>query len=62
MNGIDLAILRRAMHPNCRIALSSGHPETSELLAASDHTFEIVTKPAQPEELLALAAELGRAK
>jgi len=52
---IDLAILLRVRYPNCRIALSSGHPATDDLLAAataSGHAFEIVVKPAHPEELL----------
>jgi CheY-like chemotaxis protein len=62
MNGIDLAILLRAKCPNCRITLSSGHPDTSDLLAAataSGHTFEIVAKPVHPDVLLSLASQLG---
>jgi CheY-like chemotaxis protein len=62
MNGIDLAILLRARYPNCRIALSSGHPATDDLLAAanaSGHAFEVVVKPAHPQELLSLASRLG---
>ena len=65
MNGIDLAILLRARYPNCIIALSSGHPATDGLLAAaaaSGHAFQLVVKPAHPQELLSLAEQLGRAK
>ena len=62
MNGIDLAILLRANHPNCRIALFSGQLVTSDLLAeanASGHNFEIVVKPVHPAVLLSLASQLG---
>ena len=62
MNGIDLAVLLRAKYPNCRIVLSSGHPTTGEFLAAataSGHAFEVVAKPVHPQELLAIAAQLG---
>jgi DNA-binding response OmpR family regulator len=60
MNGIDLAILMRAKHPNCRIALFSGQAETSDLLGetSSGYAFDIVAKPVHPEALLCLAAQL----
>jgi DNA-binding NtrC family response regulator len=64
MNGINLAILLNAKYPNCRIALSSGHPDTSELLAeakVSGYRFDILAKPVHPQELLSLAAQLSRA-
>jgi CheY-like chemotaxis protein len=63
MSGIALGILLKARCPNCRIALSSGHPTTSDLLAAataSGHVFEILAKPVHPDVLLSLASELGR--
>jgi CheY-like chemotaxis protein len=62
MNGIDLAILLKARHPNCRIALFSGQAATGDLLAeatASGYAFEVVAKPVHPEALLSLASELG---
>jgi CheY-like chemotaxis protein len=63
MNGITLAILLRAKCPNCRIALSSGNPVTTDLLAAataSGHAFEVLAKPVHPETLLQLASGLTR--
>ncbi len=65
MNGIDLAVLLRAKCPNCRIVLSSGHPDTADLLAqakTSGHAFEVVAKPAHPTALLSLAAQIDSAK
>jgi DNA-binding response OmpR family regulator len=65
MNGIDLAVLLRARYPNCTIALSSSHPATEDLLtaaAALGHSFQLLVKPAHPQELLSLAAQLGHAK
>jgi two-component system OmpR family response regulator len=64
MNGITLAILLRTKCLNCRIALSSGNPATTDLLAAataSGHAFEVLAKPVRPETLLHLASELDRA-
>jgi DNA-binding NtrC family response regulator len=64
MNGIDLAILLKAKYPNCRIELSSGHPATSDLLAASrasGHAFEVLAKPVHPETLLHLASQSASA-
>jgi DNA-binding NtrC family response regulator len=61
MNGIELAILLKVKYPNCRIKLSSGHPITSDLLAASGHAFEVLAKPVHPETMLHLASQLDRA-
>jgi DNA-binding NtrC family response regulator len=64
MSGIELAILLRGKHPNCRVALFSGQPATSDLLSAATalgYTFDIVAKPVHPETLLSLASQLGRA-
>jgi DNA-binding NtrC family response regulator len=60
-SGIALAILLRVECPNCRITLTSGHPATSDLLAAataSGYAFEVLAKPVHPETMLYLASQL----
>jgi CheY-like chemotaxis protein len=55
MNGIDLAIALRTSHPNCRVLLFSGYPDTGDLLKAAiqaGHVFEIISKPVHPTVLL----------
>jgi DNA-binding response OmpR family regulator len=64
MTGIELAILLRVKHPNCRIALFSGQAATRDLLSgakALGYTFDVIAKPVHPETLLTLAAQLSRA-
>lgn len=59
MSGIDLAVLLRAEHPECRLTLFSGQAETADLLERAikeGHTFEIIAKPVHPTELLNWAA------
>ena len=61
MNGIDFAILLKAMAPDCTVQLFSGQIDTASLLEAAlgrGHAFEVFTKPVQPTELLALASAL----
>jgi DNA-binding response OmpR family regulator len=60
-NGIDLAIALKTSHPACRVLLFSGHPSTTDLLAAAaadGHSFEILVKPVHPNILLDKAASL----
>lgn len=55
MNGIELAIQIRHLHPKCNVLLSSGQIVTSELLAIAGlegHHFEILPKPVHPNILL----------
>jgi CheY-like chemotaxis protein len=55
MNGVDVAIVLRTSHPNCRILLFSGYPSTDDLLHLAmqgGHVFEIISKPVHPAELL----------
>lgn len=62
MNGIDLAILLKAMCPDCRFTLFSGHGATANLLEHAQrqgHRFEVRSKPVHPTELLGWAAECG---
>ena len=61
MNGIDLAILLKAISPDCTVQLFSGQLDTSHLLEAArqaGHAFEVLAKPVHPSKLLALASAL----
>ena len=60
MNGIDLAILLKAMCPDCHLTLFSGHGATADLLEPALHQgyrFEVRSKPVHPSELLGWAAQ-----
>jgi DNA-binding response OmpR family regulator len=55
MNGIVLAIAIRERYPRCRILLISGLGASFELVEEAfrkGHTFEILSKPIRPIELL----------
>jgi DNA-binding NtrC family response regulator len=61
MNGIDFAILLKAISPDCAVQLFSGQLNTIGLLEAArqrGHAFEVFAKPVHPRELLALASAL----
>jgi DNA-binding response OmpR family regulator len=55
IDGIQLAIQFKTLHPHCKILLLSLQPSTEELLILANkrgHWFEIVAKPVHPKELL----------
>jgi len=55
MNGIDFSFVLTANHPDCRVLLFSGQPETSTLLAEAakqGHHFDILAKPLHPAFIL----------
>lgn len=55
MNGIDLAIVLKANHPECHVLLVSGHERTHVLLeeaAKKGHIFDIMSKPIHPTFIL----------
>ena len=55
MSGIEAAVRMRAMLPEIRVFLLSGHTSTMELLEkeeADGFGFEILTKPVHPRELI----------
>ncbi|HKR26743.1 MAG TPA: response regulator [Acidobacteriaceae bacterium] len=55
MNGIDLAIVLKANHPECHVLLVSGHERTHVLLeeaAKKGHIFDIMAKPIHPTFIL----------
>lgn len=59
INGIEVAKSIKAFLPQCRIVLFSGQAATGQLLEqarAEGHDFEILTKPIEPEALLAALA------
>jgi DNA-binding NtrC family response regulator len=61
LSGIELAIQVREHHPRCKVLLVSGHPDTSDWLAAArakGHDFEILAKPVHPTVLLKRVEEL----
>jgi DNA-binding response OmpR family regulator len=61
MNGVDLAIRLRTVHPACKLSLFSGQPSAAEILEmanAEGHFFDILAKPVHPVELLNLAATM----
>jgi CheY-like chemotaxis protein len=60
MSGIELAIKIRRIFPDCRILLFSGQAATADLLASANrtgHTFELLSKPVHPSDLLAWASK-----
>ena len=55
LNGIELAIQLKAICPECKVLLISGHIATSSLLeaaVANGHAFELLSKPVHPADLL----------
>lgn len=56
MNGIDLAIHFRTVHPTCRVLLFSGQASTANLLEdarSRGYNFDLLSKPIHPADLLA---------
>ena len=55
LNGIDAAIMIRALLPTVKILLFSGQAATADLLEkarAKGYEFEILAKPVHPQDLL----------
>ena len=56
MNGVQAAIAILVLRPNCKVLLFSGQASTADLLKEArtlGHSFEIISKPVHPAELLA---------
>jgi CheY-like chemotaxis protein len=56
MNGIDASIAIKSFLPQCKILLFSGQANTANLLQQSrrsGHSFELLTKPLPPADLIA---------
>jgi DNA-binding response OmpR family regulator len=61
MTGIELALRVRHTHPECKVLLLSGQFETADLLEEASregHSFDILSKPFHPDELLAKLRDL----
>jgi len=61
MNGLELTLVLKDNHPNCRVLLFSGESVTTELIAhaAQDgNFFEVLAKPVHPMRMLEAAANL----
>ncbi|HEY2467105.1 MAG TPA: response regulator [Terracidiphilus sp.] len=57
LNGIEVAIQIRAIHPGCRVFLLSGQAAVEDLLRNArmrGYDFDILIKPIHPTELLKL--------
>jgi DNA-binding response OmpR family regulator len=56
MSGVEMAVLIRERHPDCKILLFSGQAATLDLLKGvrkQGHKFELLAKPVHPIDLLA---------
>jgi len=61
LNGVDLGVQFKAIHPKCKILLFSGQASTADLLEKAHHKgqrFEILAKPIHPTELLSAIHQL----
>lgn len=61
INGIDLAIYVKRFHPECRVMLISGNPNSFELhnrARLQGHDFLLLPKPVPPDRLLAEVATI----
>jgi len=56
MNGVEMAVLIRDRHPDCRILLFSGNAATADFLGnvrKQGYDFDLLAKPIHPSDLLA---------
>ena len=61
LNGVDLGVQFKAIHPKCKVLLFSGHASTSGLIhnaRSQGHNFELLTKPVHPKDLLHAIKEM----
>jgi DNA-binding NtrC family response regulator len=62
MNGVDMAVLIRERHPECKVLLFSGQASTLNILdmvGRRGYDFELLAKPIHPTDLLARVASVG---
>lgn len=63
MSGVDMAVLIKERHPDCKVLLFSGNAAMVDMLASAQrqgHDFELLTKPVHPADLLAKIACDGK--
>ena len=56
LNGIDMGVQFKVLHPTCRILLFSGQAATADFMDSArkkGHDFKLLTKPVHPKDLLA---------
>ena len=61
LNGVDLGVQFKAIHPTCKVLLFSGQAATTDLLKnarISGHTFELLSKPIHPVDLISAVKEM----
>jgi DNA-binding NtrC family response regulator len=61
LNGVDLGVQFKAIHPKCKVLLFSGQAATADLLydaRSQGHHFELLTKPVHPKDLLDTVKEI----
>lgn len=59
LNGVEMAIRIKRDCPSCKILLFSGHASTAGILESArqkGYSFELLTKPVHPRDLLAAIA------
>ena len=62
MSGVEMAVLLRDRHPECKVLLFSGQAATVDILEgarARGYNFELLAKPIYPRELLSRIASLS---
>jgi CheY-like chemotaxis protein len=55
LNGVDLGVQFKAIHPECRVLLFSGNAGSGDLMGnarTKGHHFELLAKPVRPQDLL----------
>ena len=61
MSGLDMAVLIRERHPECKVLLFSGQASTLNILdmvGQRGYDFELLAKPIHPTDLLARVASV----
>ena len=61
MSGLDMAVLIRERHPECKVLLFSGQASTLnilEMVGRRGYDFELLAKPIHPTDLLARVASV----
>jgi DNA-binding NtrC family response regulator len=61
LNGVDLGVQFKAIYPQCKVLLFSGHAKTSSLMSQAKengHNFELLAKPIHPRDLIATIKSL----
>ena len=55
LNGVDLGVLFKSIHPTCRVLLFSGNMAASNLMrdaGLKGHNFDLLAKPIHPTDLV----------